>query len=307
MKLGLIFPTCDIGSDPIAIRDYVEAAEGLGFDSLLCFDHVLGAAHADRSPPLPGPYDETFPFHEPFVLLAWIAGFTRRIELATGVLVLPQRPAALVAKQAAELQLLSQGRLRLGVGAGWNRIESESLGARWEDRGLRLTEQVEVLRRLWTEPVVDYHGRFHRIDRAGILPRPASPIPIWFGGASPQAYERAARLGDGFVFRPDDREYGSALSRIRERLEALGRDPGRFGAECSAAFALGPDHWLRLCEHWQRAGGTHFSVQLTEYGAERLGARAAGVRSTSDHIRALERFMAVVGPVRDSVDAPGSS
>ncbi len=169
MKLGLLFPTCDIGSDPIAIRDYVEAAEGLGFDRLLCFDHVL--------------------------------------------------------------------------------------------------------RRLWTEPVVDYHGRFHRIDRAGILPRPASPIPIWFGGASPQAYERAARLGDGFVFRPDDREYGSALARIRERMATLGRDPGRFGAECSAAFALGPEHWLRLFDHWQRAGGTHFSVQLTEYGAERLGAR----------------------------------
>lgn len=305
MKLGLVFPTCDIGSDPIAIRDYVEAAEGLGFDSLLCFDHVLGAVHADRNPPLPGPYDETFPFHEPFVLLAWIAGFTRRIELATGVLVLPQRPAALVAKQAAELQLLSRGRLRLGVGAGWNRVESEALGFGFADRGQRLNEQVDVLRRLWSEPVVDYHGRFHRIDRAGILPRPASPIPIWFGGASPQTYERAARLGDGFVFRPDDREYGPALAGIRERMQTLGRDASGFGAECTAAFALGPDHWLRLFEHWRGAGGTHFSVQVTEYGAARLGARAAGVGSTSDHIRALERFMAIVGPARASAERPG--
>lgn len=296
MKIGLVFPTCDIGSDPVAIRDYVQAAEGLGFDSLLCFDHVLGAVHAGREPPLPGPYDETFPFHEPIVLLAWIAAFTRRIELATGVLVLSQRPAALVAKQAAELQLLSGGRLRLGVGVGWNRVESEALGARFADRGRRIDEQIEVLRRLWREPVVDFEGAYHRIDRAGILPLPPSPIPIWIGGATAAAYARAARVGDGFVFRPDDREYGEALAALRAERVRLGHDPSGFGAECSASFARGPAHWRRLFEHWQAAGGTHFSLQVTQYGAERLGARPANVHSVADHIRALERFMAVVRP-----------
>lgn len=255
MKIGLVFPTCDIGSDPIAIRDYVQAAEGLGYDSLLCFDHVLGAVHADREPPLPGPYDETFPFHEPIVLLAWIAALTQRIELATGVLVLSQRPTALVAKQAAELQLLSGGRLRLGVGVGWNRVESEALGARFADRGRRIDEQIEVLRRLWREPVVDFAGAFHRIDRAGLCPLPPAPIPIWIGGATARAYARAARLGDGFVFRPDDREYGGALAGLRAEMLRLGRDPAGFGAECGASFGRGPDHWLRLFEHWQAAGG----------------------------------------------------
>ncbi len=302
MKLGLVFPTCDIGSDPVAIRDYAQGAEALGFDSLLTFDHVLGAEHAGRVPPLAGPYDESFPFHEPFVLLAFLAAATQRIELATGVLVLPQRATALVAKQASELQNLSRGRLRLGVGTGWNRIEAEALGSRWAGRGRRFDEQIALLRELWSASAIDFAGEFHRIDRAGILPLPERRIPLWFGGASARAYERAARAGDGFVFRPDDREYGAELARIRDRMRKLGRDPGGFGAECTVSYARGPEHWLARLAHWRAAGGTHFSVQAHDFGAEKLGAPAAGLAGVGDHLRALERF---AGAVRGALRQPG--
>ena len=174
MDLGAVFPTTQIGNDPAVIRDFAQTAEGLGYRRLITYDHVLGAVHADRDPPLPGPYTQDDPFHEPLVLFGFLAACTTVIELEAAVLVLPQRQTALVAKQAAEVDVLSAGRLVLAVGTGWNFVEYESLGMPFAARGRRLDEQVDLLRRLWREPVLDYRGEFHRIDRAGILPRPGT-------------------------------------------------------------------------------------------------------------------------------------
>ena len=192
MKIGAIFPTTEIGTDPVVIRDWAQTAEQLGYDHVVIYDHVLGAEHEGRDPLLTGPYTEADPFHEPFVLLAYLAGFTTKLELVTGILVLPQRQTVLVAKQAAELDLLSGGRLRLGVGTGWNFVEYESLGMTFEDRGQRFDEQIDLLRKLWSQPVLDFDGRYHRIDRAGLLPLPGRKIPIWFGAFTEVALRRAA-------------------------------------------------------------------------------------------------------------------
>ena len=197
MKIGAVFPHLEIGNDPVVIRDWAQAVEDLGYSHILAYDHVIGAVHEHREPPLLGPYTETSAFHEPLVLFGYFAACTRRVELATGILILPQRQTVLVAKQAAEIDLLSGGRLRLGVGTGWNYVEFDSLNENFHDRGQRQEEQVTLLRALWSEPVLDYHGRWHRVDRAGLKPLPGRQIPIWFGGFVDAAFERAARLGDG--------------------------------------------------------------------------------------------------------------
>ena len=193
-------PRSSFTATPSAIGRFADGREDLGFDHLLAYEHVLGAVHADRSPPLVGPYDEQDPFHDPFVMFAYLAGITDRIRFATGILVLPQRQTALVARQAADVDLLSGGRLRLGVGVGWNNVEFEALGQDFHTRGARQEEQIGLLRRLFTEPVVDFSGRFDRLDRAALNARPAASIPIWLGGAGERAFDRAARLGDGFIF-----------------------------------------------------------------------------------------------------------
>ncbi len=182
MQVGVRFPYEEIGNDPDLYAAFARRAEELGFGFLAFVDHVLGAEHARRNPPFEGPYHEESIFHEPMTLMAWLAAQTDRIELTTSILVLPQRQAVLAAKQAAEVQILSRGRLRLGVGIGWNYVEYESLGVPYRDRGARLEEQVEVMRTLWTDPLLDYEGRFHRIDRAGFRPVLGELVPIWFGG-----------------------------------------------------------------------------------------------------------------------------
>ena len=206
MQIGAVYPQTELRGDPSAVRRIGRAVEDLGFDHLLAYDHVLGAVHADRTPPLTGPYTERDPFHDPFVMFAYLAAITERIGFATGVLVLPQRQTALVARQAADVDLLSGGRLRLGVGVGWNDVEYEALGQDFRTRGAREEEQIGLLRRLFTEPVVNFSGRFDRVDRAALVPRPARPIPIWLGGSGEAAFERAARLADGFIF------FGTAAS-----------------------------------------------------------------------------------------------
>ena len=200
MKLGTVYPQIELNGDPEAFRRIGLATEALGYDHFLIYDHVLGAVHEGRDPPLFGPYNETTPFHEPMVALGHLAALTERIELVTGIVILPQRQTALVAKQAAELDLFSGGRLTLGVGTGWNYVEYEALGEDFKTRGRKLDEQIPYLRRLWSEAVVSYQGGFDRVDRAGILPRPRRRIPIWCGGFIEAAYRRAARLADGFVF-----------------------------------------------------------------------------------------------------------
>jgi probable F420-dependent oxidoreductase len=207
MRIGVVFPQTEIGSDPIVIRDYAQAAEELGYRHILAYDHVLGASTAVR-PGWNRPYSSETPFHEPFVLFGYLAGLTRRIELVTGVIILPQRQAVLVAKQAAEVDVLSGGRLRLGVGIGWNAVEYQGLNQNFRDRSARIEEQVTLLRALWTQPVISFKGRWHEIDAAGINPLPIQrPIPIWVGATADAGIERAGRIGDGWFPQrpPDDR------------------------------------------------------------------------------------------------------
>ena len=200
VEIGVTYPQIELGGDPAAVGEFGRAVEDLGFDHILAYDHVLGAVHADRTPPLSGPYTERDPFHDPFVMFAYLAGITDRISFTTGILVLPQRPTALVARQATDVDLLSEGRLRLGVGIGWNYVEYEALGQDFHTRGARQEEQITLLRRLFTEPVVEFSGRFDRIDRASLVPKPTRSIPIWLGGSGEKSFDRAARLADGFIF-----------------------------------------------------------------------------------------------------------
>src|SRR5579863_7522899 len=224
MQIGVVYPQNELGGDPTAVPKIGKAVENLGFDHLFAYDHVLGAVHADRTPPLTGPYTEHDPFHDPFVMFAYLAGITERIGFTTGVLILPQRQTALVARQAADVDLLSGGRLRLGVGVGWNHVEYEALGQDFHRRGARQEEQIGLLRRLFTEPVVDFSGRFDRVDRAALVPKPTRSIPIWLGGGSEAAFDRAARLADGFIFFGGGIDHAvAAWNGLRDRLRQLDR------------------------------------------------------------------------------------
>ncbi len=262
MQIGVVYPQTELRGDPAAVRQIGRAVEQLGFDHLLAYDHVLGAVHADRDPQLTGPYTEHDPFHDPFVMFAHLAAITERIQFATGVLVLPQRQTALVARQAADVDLLSGGRLRLGVGIGWNHVEYEALGQEFGTRGARQEEQIELLRRLFTEPVVDFSGRFDRVDRASLVPKPARSIPIWLGGSSEPAFDRAARVADGFIFS------GGAIDRtvdrwqrLRQRVLDRGRSIDDFGADYLVrSQGGGVDEVANVLDAWREAGGTHASV-----------------------------------------------
>jgi probable F420-dependent oxidoreductase len=268
VNIGVVFPQTEIGSDPAVIKDFAQAAEALGYTHILVYDHVLGAVHQGREPRLTGPYTEATPFHEPFVLFGYLAALTTTIELVTGVLILPQRQTALVAKQAAEVDVLTGGRLRLGVGVGWNYVEYDALGENFHNRGRRQAEQIEVLRKLWTEPVVDYTGRYHRIDRAGILPMTGRQIPIWMGGFSEPAYKRAAELADGFIFTSRAATGPQLAAQLRERVAAAGRDPASFGIEGIVAYQDAPEANRATVETWRAAGATHLSVVAMNQGRD---------------------------------------
>jgi len=294
MQIGAVFPTTEIGNDPAVIRDWAQTAEELGYDYILTFDHVLGAEHAGRTPPFMGPYTENDPFHEPFTLFAYLAGLTQKIELATGVIILPQRQAALVAKQAAEIDVLSGGRLRLGVGTGWNHTEYESLGMSFDDRGKRFDEQIDVLRKLWQEPLLDYTGDYHRIDRANILPRPARSIPIWFGAIQPVALRRAVTLGDGLLLATTPSRIAPMVDRAREMLADFGRDETGYGFEASVDFSQGPETWCSELDSWSEMRGTHISLRAMDTGSELMGLEKVGYRGPQAYIDALETFMRAI-------------
>jgi probable F420-dependent oxidoreductase len=219
MRYGVVFPQIEFGNDPQAIKDYAQTAEDLGYDYLLVYDHVLGA-HPDREPKLTGPYTHEHPFHEPMVLFGFLAAVTTKLQLTTGIIILPQRQTVLVAKQAAEIDVLSGGRMRLGVGLGWNYVEYDALGEDFKTRGHRVEEQVAVLRKLWTEPLLTYRGQNFKIENAGLNPMPVQrPIPLWFGGFTDPAIKRAARLGDGWFpggRRPDDESPNAMLNSSRK-------------------------------------------------------------------------------------------
>ena len=285
MEIGAVLPHDEIGTDPGAIKAYARGVEELGMTHLLAYDHVLGADR-DRPGGFEGPYDKDVAFHEPFTFFAFVAGVTERVELVTTVLVLPQRQTALVAKQAAEVALLSGDRLRLGVGTGWNAVEYEALDVPFAERGRRQAEQVEVLRRLWSEDAFAYDGEYHRIDRAGINPRPARPVPIWFGGSAPAVLERCARLGDGWMplGGPNDKSR-AAVETIRERREAAGLSMAGFGIQAQAQYAGGdPDRWRTHADRWRALGATHLAVAT----------HRAGDTDVDGHLARLAEYRAAV-------------
>jgi probable F420-dependent oxidoreductase len=296
MKIGCVFPTCEIGNDPVAVRDFAQAAEQLGYSHLITYDHVLGAVHAGRDPKLSGPYTERNAFHEPFVLFGYLAALTRKLELVTGVIILPQRQTALVAKQCAEIAVLSGNRLKLGVGTGWNYVEYESLNESFATRGKRLDEQVDLLRKLWTTPVLEFEGRYHRVDRAGILPLPTKPIPIWFGGFSVPAIQRAAKIGDGFLFGASNPVMLGFCGQLRDALAQSGR-AASFEIDTITGYGEGPDAWRKAAETWKAAGATHFSMRAMSTGASLIGDKDPGFTTPQQHIDALSKFIAVVKDV----------
>src|SRR5262245_47535196 len=239
MRIGVVFPQTKIGADPTGVRDYAQALEQMGYRHILIYDHVLGASTKSR-PDWKGAYNSEDMFHEVFVLYGYLAAITREVELVTGVLVLPQRQTALVAKQAAEIDILSGGRLRLGIGVGWNAVEYQALNENFHNRGARSEEQIALLRALWTEPVVTFTGRWHTVEDAGINPLPVQrPIPVWIGGYSDVTLRRAARLADGYfpAGKPTDDNVRAAIEQLHGYLRESGRPAGSFGIE--ARLSLG--------------------------------------------------------------------
>jgi len=259
IRIGVVYPQIELQGSPKAVREIGLATEALGYDHLLMYDHVVGAS-PDREPKLWGPYTDRHPFHDPLVAFGFLAGLTHRIGLVTGCVILPQRQTVLVAKQATDVDLLSNGRLTLGVGAGWNPVEYEALGQDFHTRGRRLDEQVEFMRRLWSEPLMTWTGEFDRIDRACIIPRPKRRIPVWIGGFSEAAFQRGARLGDGFIFAGPPDGVIDAWARVRQLLAQAGRPVEGFGAHYIMTSATGIDAALATAARWERAGGTHVSV-----------------------------------------------
>jgi probable F420-dependent oxidoreductase len=272
VKIGVVYPQNETHGDPRALGAIGRAVEDFGYDSLLFYDHVVGAEHADREPPLWGPYTEDDSFHDPLVAFGYLAAITTRIELATGVLILPQRQTVLVAQQAADADLLSGGRLRIGVGTGWNWVEYDALGVEFAHRGARLDEQIVLLRRLWAEPLVTFEGRFHALERCCINPRPGRQIPIWVGGFSEAAFRRGTTLGDGFTFagNPDDALAG--LARVRELLAASARDEDGFGRELILTRARTPEDVVATAARWRQAGGTGVCVLTQKLGLDSVEA-----------------------------------
>jgi len=278
----VVFPQTEIGAQPAGVKDYAQAAEELGFSHILAYDHVIGANTASR-PGWKPPYTHLDIFHEPFVLFAHLARLTQKVGLVTGIIILPQRQTVLVAKQAAALDVLSGGRLRLGIGIGWNPVEYEALGENFKDRGRRSEEQIEPLRKLWTQPLVTFDGRWHKVTDAGINPLPVQrPIPIWFGGSDERALRRLAQLGDGwFPLMGPDEKCQAAIEKIRAYVKEAGRDPSQIHIEGRISHGQGsPETWLQELEAWKKLGATHVSFNTMK----------VGLNGPAAHIEAIRRF-----------------
>lgn len=288
MKIGVVLPQTEIGNDPGAIKAYAEAVESMGFTHVLVFDHVLGA-NPERPGGWKGPYTHRHPFHEPFVLFGFLAAATRRVELVTGIIILPQRQTALVAKQAAAVDVLSGGRLRLGVGVGWNPVEFEALGETFSTRGRRIEEQLQVMRALWTRELVTFKGNHHRITDAGLNPLPVQrPIPVWMGGEAEVVQRRMARIADGWMphFRPGPPGQ-LAVDRIHAMVREAHRDPNTFGIEGRMALSQVPQgEWGKELDAWRGMRGiTHLCIHTA----------GMGLAKPEQHIEALRRFRDAVG------------
>lgn len=286
MKIGLVFPQTEFGNDPIALRDYAQTAESLGFTHILTYDHVVGA-NPDRPGGWSGPYTHQSSFHEVFVLFSYMAALTSKLEFITGILILPQRETALVAKQAASLDVLSNGRFRLGIGVGWNKVEMEALGFDFHTRGRRIEEQIDVLRLLFTQELVTFKGDWHDLPDVGLNPMPVQrPIPIWLGGHSDAVLRRLARKGDGWL--PGYRTAEAAkpsLDKIAGYLEEYGRSPQELGLEPRLHISHGPEAWQSYLAGWQEAGATHISFSTM----------GVGLDTPQKHLNAIEQFAKVIG------------
>lgn len=286
MKFGVVYPQTEIGNDLAAIRDYAQTTEGLGFNHVLAYDHVLGA-NPDRPEGFKGPYTYQSSFHEPFVLFSYMAGFTQLLEFTTGIIILPQRQTALVAKQAATLDVLSAGRLRLGVGLGWNKIEYIALGENFHNRGRRIEEQVSLMRELWTQPLAQFDGRWHTIPDAGINPLPVQqPIPVWFGGQADPVLERTARMGDGWMpnLRSPD-QAATYVEKLRTYLAKAGRENVDFGIEARMLYGSGdPRDWENIIQAWKQLGATHISINTMGHGFDNPAAHMDALRCFADAV-----------------------
>ena len=261
MEIGAVFPHNEIGTDPQAIKDYAQGVEELGVTHLLIYDHVLGADR-DRPGGFEGPYDKDVAFHEPFTTFAFIAAVTKNLDMITTVMILPQRQTVLVAKQAAELAILSNNRFKLGIGVGWNAVEYTGLNENFKNRGKRQEEQVELMRLLWDSEVLEYKGDYHHIDKASINPRPSKSVPIWFGGGAPQLIERCADLGDGWIPLMGPNEAArKTLAAIKEKRESKGLDWDNFGVQAQAQYAGGDaERWNKHAEKWRDLGASHLAI-----------------------------------------------
>ena len=282
MKVGAIFPQTEIGADPGAVREYIQAVENSGYSHLILYDHVLGA-DAQAYPGWSGAYNSNDMFHEPMVLFGFAAAITKTLELVTGILVIGQRQTALVAKQAAEVDILTGGRMRLGLGIGWNQVEYEALGSNFRNRGKRSEEQIDLLRQLWTHDIVDFEGRWHKVSHAGLNPLPVQqPIPVWLGGRSEDMVKRVGRIADGWFpnFAPDT-EGRDTIARLHNYAREAGRDPESIGIEARVNVArTTSEEWSAQAKDWQDIGATHLSVNTMN----------AGFTSPKQHIDALEKF-----------------
>ena len=295
MDIGVVCPFDEFGSDLGAVRDFIQAAEDLGYRHLRILDHVLGADPKFYPEVNRSEFSHETPVHEPFTLMGYAAAMTKDLKLVTGVLVLPQRQTALVAKQAAEVDVLSGGRLRLGIGLGWNYAEYEALGQDFHNRGQRIEEQIAVLRALWTQEIVNFEGRWHHINHAGLNPLPVQrPIPIWMGAgghAGPippeRVLRRIARLADGWMPQFPLGEAGQeTLARLHAYVREAGRNPDALGMKGNLRLSgKPPETWATEVKAWKEMGATHLSVET----------RVGGLRSPEEHIHAIQWFKEVTG------------
>ena len=286
MQFGAVLPHNEIGTDPGAMKAFAQGVEALGATHLLIYDHVLGADPDRPGGWPPNSYDKDVAFHEPLTTFAFIAAITERLELMSTVLILPQRQTALVAKQAAQVAVLSENRFRLGVGIGWNTVEYEALNEKFRNRGRRQAEQVRLLRELWTSDSLTFDGEFHRVDRASINPRPSAPIPVWFGGSAPAALERCAALGDGWIPLMGANDKARAcVETIHAHRDKLGLSERPFGIQAQAQYRGGtPERWAGHARKWSELGCTHLAIATHN----------AGEATVDDHLERVREYLDVV-------------
>jgi probable F420-dependent oxidoreductase len=284
MKIGVVFPHLEIGQDPIAVKDFVQAVEDLGYDYLLTYEEVTVTN-----------LEKPIRWREPFTVLSFIAAVTQKIELATGIIVLPSRQTLLVAKQAAELDLLSNGRLRLGFSVGWNKKEYQAMGVNFPRRGQRIEEQVTVLRKLWAESSVTFEGEYHTLDGVGITPLPVQkPIPIWFGGQADATLRRVAKMGDGWMTNPDhvNLETAPALfEKLYDYVEAAGRKREEVGIDVVGVKITEKRDWGRVVQTYRDLGATHLNGITMD----------AGLSKPQDHIDTIRRFKEQLLEIRNNL------